>query len=88
MKLTENQWDALLRIAEGRAFSIHFGTGESLRRRGLLERDTTHVLRRIHAFQSGEVLQYECDPARPYVHHEWEITKAGLRFLSGKVGAP
>lgn len=63
--------------------SIPFKTGEVLRRLGYVVRETTTVIRLVHADKDGERNAKEIHPDRPCEWHVWAITPAGRQALSG-----
>lgn len=82
MALSEAQRRALAQIVKGRTFqTIPYRTGDSLRKLGLVERETVEVIKRIYATADGEMLQFEAPPHNPVVWHEWFATPAGRAAL-------
>lgn len=83
-KLTEAQEKALKWLARNdgnRCYWHRFGTMEALRRRGLAERYTTHVIRAVYAQQNTTTVQWEEPATKPHVVHEWYITHAARAAL-------
>lgn len=82
-KLTEAQLRALEAIvSRNELTNFSFSTGEVLRRRGLVERDTCYVVRRVYADAYGEHEQFNLPPEKAVVWHEWWATPAGRSTLS------
>lgn len=82
-KLTKAQIETLKHIERwGYSTRIKFHVGEALRRRGLVTRYTTYIVRAIFANADGEHEQYNRPAENPIVSHEWDLTKAGRRALT------
>lgn len=83
MKLTEAQRRVLADINSKAPSSPRFQTADSLRKLGLVERDTTFIAKRIYANKEGEHLQFDVPLDKLVVWHDWWITPAGRRALDG-----
>lgn len=74
--LTEPQKATLLAIAENRTWAVKFMSAEALRRRGLVQRDTSYIVKRTYADERGEHVQW-VDRRNPYPQHDWWLTPDG-----------
>lgn len=82
-KLSAPQMRALRQLLREETYPyINFRTGESLRALGLIERDTSFVVKRVYADERGEHLQFE--QAEPVRWHDWYITLKGRALLHGE----
>jgi len=78
MKLSKSQIDALQKLADtGYSYGIPFRTGEALRRMGYVARYTEYILKAEYVEQESTTRQYTCTARKPYIRHEWNITKEG-----------
>jgi hypothetical protein len=62
--------------------NINFRTGEALRRRGLAERYTLHVIKAEYVQQDTATDQGWASRREPAQRHEWYITIAGRAALA------
>lgn len=76
LALSPAQAEFLKRIAGGALTGAPFSVGDSLRKRGLLERYTTFVTSAEYAHGDEVTTQYK--NRTPVPHHEWWITGNGL----------
>jgi 6-phosphogluconate dehydrogenase len=82
MKLTEAMRNELAHISrcEG-AQNVRFQTGEALRRRGLAERFTLHVIKAEYVSKDASTDQGWATRRKPVQQHEWYITNEGYAAL-------
>lgn len=74
LALSDAQRESLRRIsADGNPTT--FQIGESLRKLGLVNRNTEYTVKRVFADHEGEHIQYETKT--PIKHHEWNTTLLG-----------
>ena len=78
-KLTKAQLEALKSIGRSSRPRLRFPTGEALRKAGLVERETYHVVARDYANQAGVFPQWRGDET---AFHEWWLTPAGRAALN------
>lgn len=85
MTLSEAQRRVLSQIVKGQTHpTIPYRTADSLRKLGLVDRETVEVIKRTYATADGEMLQFEVPPHNPIVWHEWFPTPAGRAALGEK----
>lgn len=82
-RLTEAQRKALSRIYESAtgASWVRFQTGEALRKRGFVTRETCCITGYVYANADGEHVQPHISPEKPWMRHEWYVTPAGRSIL-------
>lgn len=83
MKLTEAQKRELRHLIGGRSNNINYFVGESLRKRGLVERYTTYLTGADFADKDGVTVQFRGKQTR----HEWWITVSGRAALQERDNA-
>lgn len=87
VKLTASQWKCLRAIERsGRHATVKFQTADSLRKLGLLERETIHVVKRIYADERGVFPQFERPADRAVIWHDFALTDAGREVLKAEDG--
>lgn len=78
MKLTEPMKTALRKLNAGHSSPGDFRTLEALRRRGLAERYTSHIIKAEYVTKDGSTLQFREPSRKPYLRHDWYWTNDGL----------
>lgn len=77
-RLTEAQLRELKRIdLYGSYNNLNYFVGESLRKRGLVERYTTYLIGADYADKAGVHQQFRGN----HTHHEWFLTEGGRAAL-------
>lgn len=85
MKLTPTMMEGLRTIGGCYGASgVNFQTGEALRRRGLADRYTIHVIKAEYVSRDCSTDQGWCSKRKPSQRHEWYITDAGRAALAGE----
>lgn len=77
LRMTPAQRDSLRRICHG-SVPATVQIGESLRKLGLVTRNTEYIVKRVYADKDGEHLQFE--KKNPIKSHEWDATDLGFNF--------
>lgn len=78
--LSDVQIAALLEVVRrdgGTYFGHRFSTLENLRRRGYLDRHTSHILKAEYVTADSVTLQYRHSARDPYLLHDWYVTQTG-----------